>query len=136
MLYLSFPFKAHSQTVSTRQPIEANSFTFFSSLARFFASFSRQNSFRLDGHLNKWQSCWCQKQPLTWITALNLGNTRSGLPGKSRLSILYRCPFRWRYPIRWVRERTSISGLVFSPRIPDIILDLVFESTMSIDQCD
>ena len=36
------------------------------------------------GHLKKGQSCWCQKQPCTKTSARYRGNTKSGVPGRSR----------------------------------------------------
>lgn len=44
--------------------------------------FSSQNARLLFGNAARAQLCPCQKQPLTNITALYFGNTRSGCPGR------------------------------------------------------
>ena len=62
------------------------------------------------GHLVFLHDPWrCQKHPCTKITLPRLGNTMSGLPGRSRA-----CK-RYRYPIPCTRCRTSISGFVSFP---------------------
>ena len=81
---------SHSQIVNTRHP---NALSFLKcSLSRNLvrSSFGRQYEI-LDlgkpafGHSGS--ECQCQKQPLTKITALYRGNTKSGTPGRSRLCI-------------------------------------------------
>ena len=123
-----WPRKAHSQTTCTRQPCFSRASMFFSSFLAFRSSFSRQNFPLLFGQLNMLHSCLCQKHPLIMITARYLGNTRSGFPGRSLACSLYR------KPLAWSAFRTTNSGLVFFPRIEDIIRLRVAGSTISFIQ--
>ena len=106
---------AHSQIVATRQPFPSKAERCLRSRSLFKVIFSLQNSRLVPGHLKRWQSWPCQKQPCTKITALYFGNTRSGLPGRS---LQYR---RNRKPRRCRADRMASSGAVFVPRIPAII---------------
>lgn len=112
--------------VTTRQPSERRDLALRLSLATFEASLIRQNSALDFGDTAYRQPrCWCQKQPLTSITARCLGRTMSGRPGNPRTCSRNLSPLAWRY------RRTIISGRVFAPRIPDIILLRVATSTTS-----
>ena len=78
--------------------------------------FSLQNSVLVAGNVDFLQfSCPCQKQPFTKITALYLGKTMSGLPGKFFTFFLNLNPLENRYFL------TKISGLVSLPEILDMI---------------
>jgi hypothetical protein len=57
------PFEAHSQTTPTRHPSFLSLRIDCWSSQRLRSIFFRQNLFRVFGHLNRWQSCPCQKQP-------------------------------------------------------------------------
>lgn len=92
----------HSQITNARQPATASSSKFRASLAWLPAIFAAQNSVLVAGSLNLGQSCPCQKQPLTKITARNMGKTRSGHPGSS---------------LRW---RRNLSPHLCSPRLNSI----------------
>ena len=119
------PFNEHSQTVRIRQPRCSSDERASASTSRFLSILVRQNLTLDVGHLNKGQSWPCQKQPCARTTALYLGKTMSGFPGR-RLS--------WRRN-RNPREnnpfRRNISGLVSFPRIPDIIRLRVARLTIS-----
>ena len=68
-----------------------------------------RQKFSLDlGHLvySQFVPCRCQKHPCTKMILPRLRNTKSGFPGKLRS-----CS-RYRYPIRWTRLLTVISGFV------------------------
>lgn len=107
---------AHSQTVMTFQPFSTKAVMQAVSLVRLASSFLVQKERRLLGIRKNLQSgCACQKHPLTKTTVRHLVSTRSGLPGRSR-----RCS-RKRNPAANRAERTSFSGRVFLPRMPDII---------------
>ena len=105
----------HSQTMSTRQPWRRRRRRCFRSFVTFRANFSAQNLrwvLWVDAILHP--LCRCQKQPWTRTTALYLGRTMSGLPGREdTLS-------RKRYPAQCRRLRTLRSGPVFLPRILDM----------------
>lgn len=119
------PFNAHSQTVRIRQPRCSIDDRAAASTSWFFSILIRQN-FTLDvGHLNRRQSWPCQKQPWARTTALYLGKTISGFPGRCRTWRRNRNP-RENNPLR-----RSISGFVSFPRIPDIIRLRVARLTIS-----
>ena len=105
------PRRAHSHTTRIRQPLSCSAPRAARSRRRLPVIFSCQNSALVAGHLNIGQSCPCQKHPCTWITALYLGNTRSGFPGRS-----FRCN-RKRKPRAWRPCRRISSGLVSRPRM-------------------
>jgi len=116
----------HSHTVATRQPSCLRSASFRRSRATFSLNFCCQNLRFDDGVAARMQAgCRCQKQPCTKTTARYLGNTKSGLPGRSFTFSLYLNPARC---IAALRTR---SGSVSRPRIPAIIRDRVAASTMS-----
>jgi hypothetical protein len=84
----------------------------------FLSNFATQKSVLLFGVVATLQPlCRCQKQPCTKTTVLCRGSTRSGLPGRSG-----RCS-RYRSPLACRSLRSTISGLVFRPRILDILSD-------------
>jgi hypothetical protein len=102
----------HSHMMSTFHPFIRNAAQFSASrwMVRFL--FLDQNSGFVAGF--KWpreHECVCQKQPWTKITFLRPRNTRSGVPGRSRLCRLYR------NPKACTSLRTAISGRVFVLRI-------------------
>lgn len=99
---------SHSQTTSTFQPACRSAFCWRRSRSRFILSFSFHHS-RFDaGNVENRHPPWrCQKQPCTNTTVLNLGKTRSGVPGRSR-----RCRRNLR-PARCMARRTTSSGRVF-----------------------
>jgi len=101
-------FVSHDQTTSTDHPSASRSVIFRASRAMLSSNFRAQNSARVFGVLAARHPEWrCQKHPCTKITFRRPGNAMSGVPGKSR-----RCR-RNRYPRRWSRRRTAISGSVF-----------------------
>lgn len=109
---------SHSQITSGSQPAVRNDSRTRLSRSVFLANFKRQKS-AFDAGVVAWrQPGWrCQKQPWTRTTFRRDGKTRSGRPGRSR---------RWsrkRYPRRWARRRTIISGRVSRPRMRDITFD-------------
>lgn len=107
---------AQSQTVTTFQPWLTSAAVQVASLDLFAPSFLTQKERRLLGIRKNLQSgCACQKHPLMKTAVRHLASTRSGLPGRSR-----RCS-RKRSPAANRAERTSFSGRVFLPRMPDII---------------
>jgi len=112
--------------MQTRQPADRNSASTLISFSWFLVIFCFQNSGRVLGHLKRWQLCRCQKQPCINIVALYFFRTTSGFPGSFLSCSLYRNPRRCNWRL------ISNSGLVFFPRIPDIILLRVFESTTSV----
>lgn len=110
-----FPLIAHSQTVTTRHPSAVNWTVAMWSRFLFAVILVCQNSTRVAGQRNSRQSCPCQKQPCTNMTARHFGRTMSGRPGRSPL---------WRRnlnPIAWSAFRTTISGLVLRERICAIL---------------
>lgn len=119
------PFSAHSHIVTIRHPDADSLFWVSQSRSVLRVIFSRQKLDRVLGHLNRWQPCPCQKQPCTRTTARYFGRTISGFPG-NRLSFT-----RNRKPRRCKAFRIISSGLVFLPRIPDIILLRTSGLTMS-----
>ena len=117
---------AHSQTIATRQPVSSKSRRVRRSLSVFASNFARQNFSRVVGIvLYRQPACRCQKQPWTKQTALNLRNTRSGVPGSRRS---YR---RYRSPRAWMARRRVSSGCVSLLPIPAIMRDRVARSTVS-----
>lgn len=108
----------HSHTTKGSQPASCSACRTRLSRSVFLANFERQKSTFEAGVVAYRQPGWrCQKHPWTRMTFRRDGNTRSGRPGKSR---------RWsrkRYPRRWARRRTAISGRVSRPRMPDITFD-------------
>ncbi len=76
------PLVLHSHTTKTRQFCPNKRSLILVSRARLVLIFVSQNSRFVAGTLNKWQSCPCQKQPLTNTTALSPRNTKSGFPAK------------------------------------------------------
>ena len=80
----------------TFQPARRNFRRFSLSLFALRCSFATQYLRLLDGTRHIGHLCKCQKQPLTLMTFINRGNTRSGLPGKERTC----------------RRRTTSSGVV------------------------
>ncbi len=121
----SLPRKAHSHMTAILQPACSKATMAELSFWRLRWIFASQKSVRVPGSLNKWQSWPCQKQPCMKITALYLGKTMSGFPGRSLTWSRNLNPFLWRRDLIWC------SGLVFFPRMPDIILLRVSLSTMS-----
>lgn len=118
---------SHSQMTNTRQPCSASCFLTLASRAVLASNFFCQNAARVLGVVVKRHPCLCQKQPCTKTTAWCLGNTRSGLPGSLACS-------RKRSPAQCRNLRTSSSGVVFFPRMPDIIRLRVALSTTSMVQ--
>ena len=116
---------AHSQTVRSRQPRSQRSCSFLISRAWFEAIFTCQNSALDSGSLNNGQSCPCQKQPWTCMTAPYRVSLMSGRPGSEGSCRANRNPARWR------RDRRRSSGAVSLPRMPDIIRLRVALSTTS-----
>jgi hypothetical protein len=101
---------SHSQISATIQPIAWSASRAARSLSAFRSNLARQKSGRDAGIFPIGQPWWwCQKQPWTKIAIFRLGNTISGVPGKSR-----RCR-RNRSPTACSALRTNISGLVFCP---------------------
>ena len=123
------PLTAHSHTAPVRQPSSWSILTARISTSRLRAILARQNSVRVDGHLNKWQSCPCQKQPCTNSTARCFAKTISGFPGNLRSCSRKRKPFACK-PFR-----SSISGRVSTLRMPAIIrLRTAGETTSAISR--
>ena len=90
-------------------------------------SFSCQKAKLLLGMVAYLQLGWrCKKQPFTKIQSLYFASTRSGFPGR-----LGACSLNLN-PLECKNRRSVISGFVFLLRIPDIRLERVFVSTMSI----
>ena len=100
------PMTLHSQTVSTRQPASTSACSFAASRARLPAILATQNSVRVAGRWPRGQSCPCQKQPCTKMTARYFGNTRSGRPGSPFLYSRNRNPAACRL------RRSTSSGVV------------------------
>ena len=115
----------HSQITAVAQPSCSNRSTALRSLILVRQNLLNQNSVFVAGTVVLLQPCLCQKQPWTNKAKRFLGNTRSGLPGKSLRCRRNRCPARWR------ARRTTISGLVFWERTLDMIALRVFVSTWS-----
>lgn len=112
--------KAHSHTTATRQCCSSNFWIAASSRCAFRAIFPAQNSVRVFGTRNRAHPVWpCQKHPCTNTTTFQRGNTTSGRPGRSFRNKRNRKPAECRY------RRTSNSGWVSRPRIPDIIRERV-----------
>lgn len=117
---------AHSQIVMTFQLASANADVTRESLDRLASSFSRQKPRRVVGKRKNLQFlCACQKHPLINTAACHLVSTRSGLPGRSRRYS------RNRKPAECSIDRTTISGCVSLPRIPDIRRERISEITTS-----
>jgi hypothetical protein len=105
------PRKAHSHTISTHHPPPRRCQRIDGRLIAHSVPsiFLRQKSAQVAGSWYIGQTCPCQKQPCTNITACLPGNTRSGLPGRS-----LRC--NWKRKPRACRPRRSrISGFVSRP---------------------
>lgn len=112
--------RTHSQTTATRQPMSWSLETARASRAAFAPIFVAHHSVRVLGRQKKRHPAWpCQKHPCTKMTAFQRGRTTSGRP-KSSLA----CS-RKRKPARCSQDLTTNSGLVFVPRMPDIIRDRV-----------
>lgn len=119
--------KPHSQRTSTRHPASRSRRVFRASRSMLASNLVCQCLVLLAGVAVRRQfGCLCQKQPWTKITSWYLGSTISGLPGRSLTLIRNRNPCACRY------LRTFNSGRVFLPRMPDIIRERVFVSTISI----
>lgn len=117
----------HSHITATRQPAALRAATFLRSRSTFFSNFSAQNAALVPGVVVYRQPEWrCQKQPWMKTTALYRRMQRSGRPGSFALWS------RNRNPAACSALRTRISGDVFFPRMPDIILARVWRSTTSI----
>lgn len=110
-IHLALPRSAHSHIVRRRHPSSASWSEARASRVTFAAIFATQNSALVFGLTDIGQSCPCQKQPFTKITAPYRGNTRSGRPGRSGTWT------RKRYPRRWRPRRTWSSGFVSRPRM-------------------
>lgn len=110
-----------------RNPKYSSEFKTFLSLARFPMILRFQKVFLVAGYLKYLhRECPCQKHPCTCTTVFHFGRTMSGRPGRPLPCTLNRKPCRHR------ALRTAFSGLVFLPRMPDIIRDLVARSTTSV----
>jgi hypothetical protein len=98
----------HSHTTKTSQPRAVSFLVTRASRLRFSANLAAQKAARVFGDVLRGQPrCRCQKHPCTRMIFLSRGNTRSGVPGKSRV-----CS-RKRYPRRCAVRRTIISGTEF-----------------------
>lgn len=116
----------HSHTIATLHPSARSAASVSRSLQTFDSNFAAQKPSFVAGEVVYRHPGWrCQKQPWTCTTAPNLGKTMSGRPGSS---LSWR---RNRSPRRCSALRRATSGLVFRPRIPDIIRDRVALSTTS-----
>lgn len=117
----------HSQSMRTRHPLSRSCRWSLASRSMFASNLARHLSLLLAGVLvRRHLGCRCQKQPCTKMTSRCLGSTISGLLGKCLTFKRKRNPHRCRY------RRTCNSGRVFSLRMPDIIFERVFGSTISI----
>jgi hypothetical protein len=72
----------HAHTVKTRQPRSRSARLFRLSRALFASILDNQYVTFVVGTLPATHRCPCQKHPWTKTTALYLGNTKSGRPGK------------------------------------------------------
>lgn len=118
---------SHSQTTSTLQPSSRSSPETRASRSTLATNLRCQNSLFDAGVVVKRQpGCRWKKQPWTKSTRPSLGNTRSGVPGRSR-----RCR-RKRNPRRCAIRLTTSSGLVFVPRTARIMRLRVAALTVSI----
>lgn len=101
------PNVSHTQATSTSQPAFLKALRTLEARSTLVANWDSQYSCRVVGVVVREQASYrCQKQPWTNMTFRSLGNTRSGLPGKS---FLWR---RSRNPIACTRLLTAISGFV------------------------
>jgi hypothetical protein len=117
---------SHSHTVNTRQPRATSAALLRESRFALPCSFSRQKPRLLAGmYAYRQPGCWCQKHPCTFTTARNFGSNKSGFPGSRWTWSRKRRPCLCRY------LRTSTSGFVFFPLIPDIMRLRVERSTIS-----
>ncbi len=122
---LDAPRIEHSLTTATRHRQDLRLWSTRASRSLLSEIFFCQNSVRVLGSRKSGQSWPCQKQPWKSMTTRCLGKMISGFPGSSRA-----CS-RNRSPKRWSPDRSRISGLVFFPRMPDIMRLRVSEETVS-----
>ena len=109
---------SHSQMTITFHPWSFSNSSDLASRATFRSNFSCQNPVLLFGVVATLQpSCLCQKHPWTKTAVRYLGNTMSGLPGRS-----LRCRRNLK-PIAWSSRRSATSGEVFLERIRDMRSD-------------
>ena len=101
---------SHSQTTRASQPRDLSSPSLRASRVMFASNLSAQNRARVFGVVVRGQPrCLCQKQPWTNTIFPRPGNTRSGVPGRSRA-----CS-RKRNPRECARRRTASSGFECFP---------------------
>lgn len=121
------PVNSHCQTTNTRHPSARSSASLRASRSLFATAFCSQNSAFEAGRRPSRHSWACQKQPCTKMTALCLGNTRSGRPGRPQP------PSRYRRPRRCSSLRTSTSrdvSLCLTRRMRSERCSVVRESAM------
>lgn len=118
--------KSHSQIISTFHPASSSFCRTRQSRSTVRRNLADQNSTLLAGIVVRLQPCRCQKQPCTNSAKRYLGNTKSGVPGKSDLWIRNRCPALCNL------LRTMISGAVsFDRTLAMIALRLVWSTWLA-----